>query len=144
MSDPARLTRRERQIMDVVFWQRQATVQEICAGLPDPPTPMAVRRMLAVLLEKGFLKRHKQGREYVYSPRQSKQRAGLAALRQVLKTFFDGSVEAALATYFEKPGAELSDAELERLSKLIDEQGAESRPQARKPSRRRKPKGKKS
>lgn len=138
MSDAVRLTRREREIMDVVFARQRATVQEICADLSDPPTPMAVRRMLAILLEKGFLKRHKQGREYVYVPRQSKQRAGLAALRRVLTTFFDGSVEAALATYFEKPGAELSDEELDRLSQLIDELSAESQAQARGPSGRRK------
>jgi BlaI family transcriptional regulator, penicillinase repressor len=140
MSDPARLTRREREIMDVVFARQRATVQEICGDLSDPPTPMAVRRMLAILLEKGMLKRHKQGREYVYLPRQSKQRAGLAALRQVLKTFFDGSVEAALATYFEKPGAELSDEELERLSQLIDELSAESQAQARSSGRRKRQK----
>ena len=145
MSDPARLTRRERQIMDVVFARRQASVQEICAALPDPPTPMAVRRMLATLQEKGFLKRQKQGREYLYMPRQSKQRAGLAALRRVLTTFFDDSVEAALATYFEKPGTELSDEELARLTQLIEEQGAETRQPARntrKPSRKGKRKGK--
>ena len=75
--------------------------------------------MLAILQEKGHLKRRKQGREYVYLPRQSKRRTGLKALRQVLATFFDGSVEAALASYLEKPGAKLTDEEVARLAKLI-------------------------
>jgi predicted transcriptional regulator len=121
MADLTRLSRRERQIMDVVFARRKATVQEICAALPDPPTPMAVRRMLAILQEKGHLKREKRGREFVYLPRQSKQAAGLKALRQVLATFFDGSVGAALASHLEKPGTELSDDDLARLTKLIDD-----------------------
>ncbi len=107
--------------MDVVFARRKATVQEICAALPDPPTPMAVRRMLAILQEKGHLKREKRGREFVYLPRQSKQAAGLKALRQVLTTFFDGSVGAALASHLEKPGTELSDDDVARLTKLVDD-----------------------
>jgi predicted transcriptional regulator len=121
MSDLTHLSRRERQIMDVVFARGRATVQEICAALPDPPTPMAVRRMLAILQEKGHLKREQRGREFVYLPRQSKQAAGLKALRQVLATFFDGSVGAALASHLEKPGTELSDDDLSRLTKLIDD-----------------------
>jgi predicted transcriptional regulator len=121
MTDFAQLSRRERQIMNVVFARRKATVQDICAALPDPPTPMAVRRMLAILQEKGHLKREKKGREYVYLPRQSKRRAGLKAFRQVLETFFDGSAEAALVNHLQGPGAELSDEELARLSELIDE-----------------------
>ena len=100
MSDATQLSRRERQIMDAVFSRKKATVQEIRESLPDPPTPMAVRRLVAILMEKGFLKRQKNGREFVYLPRQTKRVAVLKALRQVLATFFDGSVEAALAAHF--------------------------------------------
>ena len=121
MSDATQLSRRERQIMDAVFSRKKATVQEIRESIPDPPTPMAVRRLVAILMEKGFLKRQKNGREFVYLPRQTKRVAGLKALRQVLSTFFDGSVEAALAAHFEKPGADLSRDEIARLSQLIDE-----------------------
>lgn len=121
MTDFSQLSRRERQIMDIVFARQRATVQDLCAALPDPPTPMAVRRMLAILQEKGHLRREKRGREYVYLPRQSKQRAGLKALRQVLATFFDGSAGAALAMHLEKPGAQLSDDEIQRLVHLIDD-----------------------
>ncbi len=121
MADSTQLARRERQIVEVVFAKQKATVQEIRDELPDPPTPMAIRRMLAILMEKGFLKRQKRGREYVYLPRQTKRVAGIQALRQVLSTFFDGSVEAALAAHLEKPGAQLDREELQRLSQLIDE-----------------------
>ncbi len=113
--------------MDVIFAHQGATVQQICEELPDPPTPMAVRRMLAILQEKGHLKRKKQGREFVYLPRVSKERAGVKALRNVLATFFGGSVEAALATHFEKPGSEVTNEELERLAKLINEYQPQSR-----------------
>jgi BlaI family transcriptional regulator, penicillinase repressor len=121
MADFSKLSRRERQIMQVIFARQQATVQEIRAALPDPPTPMAVRRMLAILHEKGQLKRQKRGREVVYLPRQSKRRAGLNALRQVLDTFFNSSVGAALATHLEKRGTNLADDELERLARLIED-----------------------
>ena len=119
MTDLTKLSRRERQIMEIVFSKRKASVQEICTALPNPPTPMAVRRMLAILQEKGALKREKQGREYVYLPRQSKRRAGVKALRQVLETFFDGSIGTALATHLEKPGGDLSDEDVQRLRELI-------------------------
>ncbi len=121
MTDFSKLSRRERQLMQIVFARQQATVQEICAALPDPPTPMAVRRMLAILQEKGHLRRLKRGREFVYLPRQSRARAGLKALRQVLETFFESSAGRALAAHLERPGAELSDDEVERLAGLIDE-----------------------
>jgi BlaI family transcriptional regulator, penicillinase repressor len=121
MPDFSHLSRREGQIMQVIFARQQATVQEIRAALPDPPTPMAVRRMLAILHEKGQLRRQKRGREFVYLPRQSKHRAGLRALRQVLDTFFNNSVGTALATHLETRGTNLADDELERLARLIDD-----------------------
>jgi BlaI family transcriptional regulator, penicillinase repressor len=121
MSDFSRLSRRERQLMQIIFARRQASVQDICSQLPDPPTPMAVRRMLAILQDKGHLRRIKRGREFVYLPRQSRARAGLNALRQVLETFFDSSAGAALATHLQRPGARLTDDDVERLSQLIDE-----------------------
>lgn len=121
MTDANQLSRRERQIMEIVFARGQVNVHGICAELPEPPTPMAVRRMLALLMEKGFLRRRKTGREFVYLPRQSKKTAGLKALRKVLATYFDGSLDAALALHLEKPGANLSDDEIDRLVDLIDD-----------------------
>ncbi len=117
MSD---FSRRERQIMNIVFAGQGATVREICEALPDPPTPMAVRRMLAILLEKGHLKRKQQGREFLYLPKATRQKAGLQAFRQVLETFFDGSLGAAVATHLQKPGGQLSDEDIVRLSAIIE------------------------
>lgn len=121
MADLSQLSRREREIMHVVFSRGEVTVQELRAELTNPPTPMAVRRMLAILTEKGCLRRSRRGRAAVYSPIQSQQRAGVTAFRQVLSTFFQGSVGNALATHLEKPGADLTDEDLERLSKLVDD-----------------------
>ena len=120
MSDFSQHSRRERQIMSIIFSRQGATVQQICAELPDPPTPMAVRRMLTILQDKGHLKRRKQGRQFVYLPKASKQKTGLNAFRQVLETYFDGSLGTAVATHLEKPGAKLTDEDVARLSTLIE------------------------
>lgn len=119
MSDPANFSRRERQIMDIVYANGEATVVCIRENLPDPPSGMAIRRMLSILEEKGALKRRKQGRGFAYAARQGRKHAGRRALQHVLNTFFDGSVEQALATHLEKPDTDISDAEYERLAKLI-------------------------
>lgn len=107
--------------MDLIYARQGATVQQICEGLPNPPTPMAVRRMLAILLEKGHLRRSKEGRQFVYLAKTSKERAGLKAFRHVLATFFGGSLGGAVATYLQTPGSELTDEEVARLAKLIDD-----------------------
>jgi predicted transcriptional regulator len=120
MSDPTELSRRERQIMDLVFAQGSATVNQIAAGLPDPPTPMAVRRMMHILEEKGFLKRHLDGREVVYAPKQSKQRVGKKALQHVIDTFFGGALDEALAAHF-TGGDSLSPEQLARINQLIEQ-----------------------
>src|SRR5215218_8359956 len=105
MPDPTHLSRRERQIMDLIFAKGEATVRQIQAELPDPPTDMAVRRMLHILEEKGHLRRRQEGREVVYMAKQSKARAGLSALQRVLDTFFDGSLDDALAAHLSKKQA---------------------------------------
>ena len=79
MPDPTALTRRERQIMDVLFSRSEATVNQVMEALPDPPTAMAVRRMMHILEEKGYLKRREQGREVVYMPKESRDKAGRSA-----------------------------------------------------------------
>src|SRR3954467_5418425 len=120
MSDPTHLSRPERQIMDLIFARGEATVRQIQSGLPNPPTDMAVRRMLHILEEKKHLRRRMEGREVVYLPAQSKARAGMNALRHVLDTFFGGAVDEALAAHLgsrENVTAE----QLSRMRKLIDE-----------------------
>ena len=118
MVDSKTLSRRERQIMDIVFARNYATVRQIQEQLDDPPTDMAVRRMVQILEEKGFLKRHKEGREFVYSPMESRKKAGGTALQQVLDTFFGGAIDEAMATHFSKK-EKVSPEQLARLQEMI-------------------------
>ena len=127
MPDPADLSRRERQIMDVLFARGEATVNQIAEALPDPPTPMAVRRMMHILEEKGHLRRREQGREVVYQPKQSKEKAGRSAFEKVLETFFGGSLEEALAAHLVSRKDGVSAGERERLISLIDQARKEGR-----------------
>lgn len=127
MPDPAELSRRERQIMDAVFALGEATVNKIVEVIPNPPTPMAVRRMMHILEEKGHLKRREEGREVVYLPRESKDKAGRSALQRVLETFFGGSMEEALAAHFVTRKDGVSEDERDRLVKLIKQARKEGR-----------------
>jgi predicted transcriptional regulator len=118
MVDPNTLSRRERQIMDILFSQGQATVKQVQDLLDDPPTVMAVRRMLQILEEKGHLKRNQDTREVVYSPRESRKIAGSNALKHVLDTFFGGAIDEALASHFARK-EEISPEQLSRLRQMI-------------------------
>lgn len=121
MSESAHLSRRERQILDVLHAEESATISVVRSKIPDPPTDMAVRRLMHILEEKGHAKRTgKEGREVIYAPAQSKARAGLQALRQVLDTFFGGAVDEALAAHLTRKDASLSDEQAERIQQLID------------------------
>ncbi|HTL16838.1 MAG TPA: BlaI/MecI/CopY family transcriptional regulator [Patescibacteria group bacterium] len=121
MEQHSQLSRRERQIMDVLHANGEATVAQIAEALPNPPTTMAVRRMLHILFEKGMLKRHQNSREMVYAPREPRQKAGASALQRVLEVFFGGSLEEAVATHLLSRKAHLSKEERERLLKLIEQ-----------------------
>jgi BlaI family transcriptional regulator, penicillinase repressor len=113
------LSRRERQIMDVIYARGPITAAQVVAGLADPPSKTAVRTLLRILEEKGHLKHVQRGREYVYQPTQPRMRAARSALQRVLETFFSGSLEKAVAAHMAAPGAKLSAEELERLADLI-------------------------
>jgi predicted transcriptional regulator len=113
--------------MDLVFARGEATVRQICEMLPDPPTSMAVRRMMHILEEKGQLKRREQGREVVYMPRETKDRAGRNALQRVLETFFGGSLEEALSAHLLSRKEEVTPEERSRLVKLINQSRKEGR-----------------
>ena len=91
------LSRRERQIMDVIYREGQATATEVLSAMPDPPSYSAVRAMLRVLENKGHLRHVHDGTRYVYRPTLARDRAGKPALENVLETFFDGSTEKAVA-----------------------------------------------
>src|SRR4051812_32828320 len=127
MPDPSGLSRRERQIMDAVFALGEATVNQIVETIPSAPTPMAVRRMMHILEEKGYLKRRKKGREVVYLPREAKERAGRSAFQRVLETFFGGSLEEAMAAHFVARKDGMSIEERDRLVALIAQVRKEGR-----------------
>jgi predicted transcriptional regulator len=128
MSDTTNLSRRERQIMNVLHAEGSATVATVQAQLPDPPTDRAVRRLMHILEEKGHVKRlRKEGREVIYAPAQSKAHAGLNALKLVLDTFFGGAVDEALAAHLTRKDTALTDEQTARIQKLIDEAKHEGR-----------------
>ena len=118
---PQDLSRRERQIMDILFSLESATVNDIQSRLPDPPSHTAVRTFLKILQDKGHITRTKSGREFIYKPKHAKSSAGLAALRNVLSTFYSGSLEDALSAHLTDKQTQLSESELKNLNKLIRE-----------------------
>jgi predicted transcriptional regulator len=120
MTELPHLSRRERQIMDIIFARGQATATEVLELLPDEPNRTTVRTLLRILEEKGHLQHAKQGREFVYSPRHARERVGRSAFHKVLRTFFDGSLEKAVAAHLTDPEAQLTPSELERLTTLIN------------------------
>jgi predicted transcriptional regulator len=115
------LSRRERQIMDVVYARGEASAGEVHAALPDAPSRTAVRTLLRILEEKGHLKHRQEGLTYIYQPTRPRGRAGRSALRRVLETFFDGSLEKAVAAHLADDAARLSPEELARLAVLINQ-----------------------
>jgi len=115
------LSRRERQILEVIYARGEASAVEVTENIPNPPTNTAVRTLLKILESKGHLKHVKRGREFIYQPMRPRGRAGLSALRRVLSTFFEGSVEQALASHLADSDTEISDEELKRLARLIRE-----------------------
>jgi predicted transcriptional regulator len=121
MEETRHLSRRERQIMDIVYGRGSASAIEVWQDLTDRPSRTAVRTLLRILEEKGHLRHEKRGRQFVYQPVRPRQRAGESAFRGVLTTFFDGSLEKAVAAHLARPDAELSTDEIDRLAELINE-----------------------
>ncbi len=117
---PLDLSRRERQIMESLYAGGRATAAEILAALPDPPSYSAVRAMLRILEEKGHVRHEQDGARYVYLPTVGRDKAKRSALRHVLQTFFDGSAEQAISALLDEPSTKLSEAELDRLARLIE------------------------
>lgn len=119
--DVKALSRREKQIMNIVFQKQHVSVQNVLDDLPDPPSYSAVRAWLRILEEKGFLKHTKQGAKYIYSPRISTQKSMQIDLKQVLKTYFSNSIEAAVAALIDLNKSQLEAEDYERLLDIIDE-----------------------
>jgi len=117
------LSRRERQIMDVLCARGSAAGSEIQAALPDPPSYSAVRAALRVLEQKGHIRHEMQGLRYVWTPRIPRENARRFAVRRLVKTFFDGSVEQAVAALLDESAIKLDPREIARLRELIDRAG---------------------
>jgi predicted transcriptional regulator len=121
------LTRRERQIMDILHRRGHATAHEVLEDLADPPSYSAVRALLRLLEERGHIKHVQDGARYVFSPAVGRGDARRSALAHVVHTFFAGSVEQAVAALVESPKSKLSREELDRLAALIDRAKKEGR-----------------
>ncbi len=115
------LGHRERQIMDTVYRLGEASVGEVLKGLPDPPTYSSVRKMLSLLEEKGLLRHRRQGTKYIYRPVRSRESASRSAVKHLLSTFFGGSATEAVNAILDVSSTNLSDDDLTRLRKMIDE-----------------------
>jgi predicted transcriptional regulator len=116
-----RLSNRERQIMDALYRLGPATAAEVMQELPDPPSYSAVRATLRILEDKGQVRHEEDGPRYVFRPAVARDRAKRTAVRHLVSTFFDGSAEAAMATLLDESASKLSEADFERLKRLIDE-----------------------
>ena len=121
------LSRRERQIMDLLYERGRASVGDVLEGISDPPSYSAVRAMLRTLEDKGHVIHIEDGRAYIYEPRIQKETAREGALSHLLKTFFDGSTEKAVAALLDMKADQLSRAELDRVAALVDHAKAEGR-----------------
>ncbi len=114
------LSRRERQIMDAIYAAGAATAAELVETLPGNPSNSTVRTLLRILVQKGHLKQKHDGQRYVYRPKRSRPKAAQGALRRVVQTFFDGSVEQTVEGLLQSPDLQLSDDELDRLQQMIE------------------------
>jgi predicted transcriptional regulator len=119
------LSRRERQIMDIIHRLGKATATDVLAAIPNPPSYSAVRALLRLMEDKGYLRHETDGAKYVYLPTLAREKARASALKQMVQTFFDGSTEQAVAALLSK--AKLTQDELDRLSALIEQARKEGR-----------------
>jgi predicted transcriptional regulator len=118
---PLDVSRRERQILGVIYRLGRATATEVSANLPDPPSPTAVRTMLRILEQKGHLRHERDGTRHIYSPTLPHEEARRSVLSDVIHTFFNGSPEQAMAALLDLSPAELTDRDLNRMLQLIEQ-----------------------
>ena len=124
---PHQLSRRERQIMDIVHARAEVSAAEVAAALPDPPSYSAVRALLRILVEKGHLRHREDGPRYVYLSTEPHARASRSALKRVVQTFFDGSLASAVAALVDAEGGKISGDEIKRLEAIIKQAKAKSK-----------------
>src|SRR5687767_6701472 len=122
------LSRRERQIMDILYQLGRATAADVGKALPGEPSDSTVRTQLRVLESKGHIRHEEDGQRYVYLPIVPRRVVSKSALKHVVNTFFDGSVEKVVAALLGGDGARLSEAELDRIAGIIEKARAEEEP----------------
>jgi predicted transcriptional regulator len=115
------LSRREREIVEILYANGQASAEQVRAAMSDPPSDATVRTLLRILMEKGVVKHRREGRRFIYRPRTPRSGAGKSALRRVLDVFYRGNLEDAIAAHLSDPKTKLSDDQIERLRVLINE-----------------------
>lgn len=115
------VSRRERQILDVLYRLGRATAAEIQQAMPDPPSYSAVRTLLRILEEKGHIRHDQEGTRYVYLPKVARDHARRSALRHMLNTFFEGSAAQAIAALIDEDSRRLSDDDWNRLAEMIEQ-----------------------
>ena len=120
MKEPLHLSRRERQMMDILYRRGRATASEIQEAMPDAPSYSAVRTTLRILEDKGHARHQKDGPRYVYRPKVPREKATQSALRHLVETFFDGSAEKAVVTLLDSSASSLSEEELNRIEQMIE------------------------
>ena len=121
------LSRRERQVLDVLHRLGRASAADVREALPDPPSDSAVRTHLRILEEKGHIRHEQDGPRYIYLPVQTREDAGRSALRHLMRTFFDDTPERAVAALLDETSSDLSDDDLDRLDDLIQRARSQGR-----------------
>src|SRR4051812_26790737 len=121
------LSRRERQIMDIIYARGEAAAADVHEALPDAPSYSAVRTFLRILEEKGHLKHREDGPRYIFMPTEPRAKASRSALKHVVQTFFDGSLSNAVAALVDGEGGKLSAEELQRIEAIIKSARAKSK-----------------
>ena len=121
LPDEVSVSRRERQILDILYERGRSTAAEVHQRLPDAPSYSSVRTLLRILEEKGHVRHEQEGPRYVFIPKVPRDRAKQSALKRLISTFFDGSAEQAAAALLDGSVTKLGEAELDRLAKLIED-----------------------
>ncbi|AIE85389.1 transcriptional repressor, CopY family [Fimbriimonas ginsengisoli Gsoil 348] len=122
------LSRREREIVDILHRLGKSTAAEVHEAMTDAPSYSAVRSILRILEEKGHIRHEEDGKRYVYLPAEPRQAAAKSALNQVVQTFFGGSLEGMVRTFLSGDETTVSDEELNRLSAIIEQAKAKDKP----------------
>ena len=116
----AHLSRREREIMDIVYALGEASVSDVVRRMSDEPSYNSVRVTLGILARKGHLEHHSDGRRYIYSPTLPREKASQSAVTNLLKTFFEGSPSRAILTMLDMSSGRLTDEELDEIARMIE------------------------